>query len=151
MTVPYGHTGKTQHSTSIHCKTLLTSFFYIVFDILVAFLHVPWVQKTYDKLDYETLPVALSFVLIDYSFTSNGEKSTLKKSRTVTFFFKNKTFTICTHSVSHRNKELSSRDRKGNKYKKVPKKKKNLQSCEEEGFLCVVCGLELKVVQGSCF
>lgn len=67
MTVPYGHTGKTQHSTSILCKTLLISFFFkYYFDIIVAFLHVPWVQKKkkYDKLDYETLPVDLSFVLI---------------------------------------------------------------------------------------
>lgn len=31
---------------------------------MVAFLHVPWVQKKYDKLDYETRPVGLSFVLI---------------------------------------------------------------------------------------
>lgn len=46
MTVPYGHTGKkNQHSTSILCKPLLTDFFLYCFDIMVAFLHVPWVQK----------------------------------------------------------------------------------------------------------
>lgn len=37
MTVPYGHTGKTQCSTSILCKTLLTFFFFFL-NLLILWL-----------------------------------------------------------------------------------------------------------------